>query len=135
MQPRFLQWVEVKLKQMDRDSLQLDPDTQDPVGPVSYKPVVTLRGQVNWKASHALAVGQGGLVPISNGYVIFLERELNEAGVTIGLHDVITEIDGEQPTNEAGEPVELLIVEPKPAGHYRHKTLRVAVFKEQKTGI
>ncbi len=132
MIPRLIHPVDVKIKQLKRP-LEKDPDTQQPTK-VYYKEV-ELRGQVEWRNSHALQVGEGGLIPVSNGHIIFLERTLKIKRISLRMNDVITEVDGEMPEDDEGNPVELLIVDVPPRAHYKHKTMRKAVFKYRARGI
>ena len=128
MRPRLIHPLPVILEQLNRGGTDWDPDFDEPVeGEATYDDPVTLSGQVNYSAVSQLVTGGSAWLKDSIGRLVFLKADLEAAGITLGIGDKITSIDGRE--------VAYYILEPRPQGHYDTATLIFAFFGDKEPDI
>ena len=137
MIPSLPQECDVVIRQLDMAATQIDPDTREPVGEIAYKDPVTVSGQPQIRRSSALVEGSGGLVPSSDGHVMFLSDELEAAGLALAKGDLIMSIGGlEYGVDGKGVAHGCMITEVQPKGHMDGEpTMYMAFFVEVARGI
>lgn len=91
--PRLLHSVPVQIEQADRSATVYDEDAREPVGQVAVSAVVTINGQVKYGSSKQLDYQSGaGVQENEKGYVLFRQRDLDNASITLRLSDRIVKI-------------------------------------------
>lgn len=111
---RLIQPSEIVIQQLDLSSTLFDEDAREPVHQARYSTAISppLEAQVSWTKATRTSykfTGQGGRHTESVGYLVFLKRELEAAGVTLQAGDRVTSI--------AGETYKLYLQDSQKAGH------------------
>lgn len=137
MMPTLPHAVDVVLKVLDAVNTAKDPDTGEPIGEVAYGPEIRVDGQVEWRRSSAMVEGKGGVVPVSDGHVMFLAVDLDAAQIVLKKGDKIMSIAGDPVgVDRGGVARGLTIVEAQPKGHYGGvATMVKAYFVEVARGV
>lgn len=90
--PNLLHPVDVVLEQADLSNTVMDVDGMEPVQQVSRVDPITLKGQVKYGVSKETGLEAGGATENERGYVLFRQKDLNEAFVVLQINDRITQI-------------------------------------------
>ena len=105
---------DIVIEQLDKSSTIYDEDSREPIKQVRRSVPVLLEAQVSWSRTKRTGFSrgaQGGVSKEASGYLVFMRRDVADAGVTLARGDRITSIaDG------AVDPVLFLTGEQK-AGH------------------
>lgn len=125
--PRLLHPVPVQIEQANRGATVYDEDARESVGQVAVDAVVTINGQVKYGSSKQLDYQSGaGVQENEKGYVLFRQRDLNAASITLQPSDRIIKI---------GSVVhDVYISRLMPTGHYGEhggNTLVKAFFEDR----
>ena len=114
--PRLLHRTLVKIRKANRQQTAIwDENFREPIGQVRRKQnPIELYAQVKNKKIDTAESTEGGVSLQSDGYLLFLWRDLINADVMIEQGDRIEEI-GE---NDARREVDYYIVQTTPRGHY-----------------
>jgi hypothetical protein len=66
----------------------MDPDTKEPIGKVARNTYNELYAQISWK-NEKTEVTIGGKKYVFDGYCLFLKKDLDDKGITIGEGDQV----------------------------------------------
>ena len=108
--PRLIHPVPILIRLSDDDETFFDDDAREPVQKMARKPTVQLDGQVRWPRSVDPDPVNAGDVKDSRGYILFRQKDIDDAGVVLSKGDNIIKI-GKLDSNE-------YINEFEPLGHY-----------------
>jgi hypothetical protein len=84
--------VMVELRQLNRAATKWDDKAREPVGHVVRDPAVAILAQVQYNRIEEPIPDFLGVRHDSRGYLVFLWRDLNAAGLTVARGDKITKI-------------------------------------------
>lgn len=90
--PRLIHPVNVVLEQANYPDTTYDVDAMEPVQQVARATPVTLKCQAKYGASKETGLEVGGAVEGERGYVLFRQKDLDSASVTLKINDRITQI-------------------------------------------
>lgn len=90
--PRLIFPVPVKLQKLDRDSFDVDNDYRGVYGGKKYLPPVSLKAQVQSNADRQVNLTKHGNINEFDGYLVFDFPQLNRAGVSIDIGDLVISI-------------------------------------------
>lgn len=88
---------EIVIEQLDKESTIYDELSREPIKQVRRKTRVTLEAQVSWTRNQRVGFhegGQGGAQNEATGYLVFMRRDVEDAGVTLQRGDRIVSIAG-----------------------------------------
>jgi hypothetical protein len=123
--PRLLHPVPVELEQLNIPATVYDLDGREPVQQAARKTVVTLPCQVKYGVAGALGMQSTGITAGENGYVLFRQRDLNFATVTLQI--------GDRLKSTGNTSLDVYITRLEPLGHYPewNNTLVKAYFADR----
>jgi hypothetical protein len=90
--PNLLHPVDVVLERVDEANTVWDTDGSEPVQQMARVDPITLKGQAKYGASKEAGLEAGGATENERGYVLFRQKDLNTASVTLKINDRITQI-------------------------------------------
>lgn len=90
--PRLLHPVTVLLEQISPSDTVYDPDTREPIQQAARAASVSLRGQVKYGVSKEMRVEPAGIQENERGYVLFRQKDLTAASVSLAINDRISKI-------------------------------------------
>lgn len=90
--PRLLHPVNVQIEQINYSETIYDEDAREAIQQAARNNSVTLSGQVKYGSSKEQSYNTGGVQENERGYVLFRQRDLDGASVTIAPNDRITSI-------------------------------------------
>lgn len=108
--PRLLHPVNVQIEQINYSETIYDEDAREAIQQAARNSTVTIPGQVKYGSSKEQSYNTGGVQENERGYVLFRQRDLDGASVTIALNDRITQI--------GNIPHDSYISRIEPMGHY-----------------
>ena len=114
--PRLLHPIPVKIRKADREQTAVwDENFREPIGQVRRKQrPIELIAQIKNKIEARAVATSGGVTLQSDGYLLFLWRDLINADVTIDNGDRIVEIGDK----DSKRDVDYYIFETTGRGHY-----------------
>lgn len=124
--PRLLHPVDVRIEQIDTASTVYDEDAREPIQQAARATVVTVKGQAKYGTAQEAEYEAGGLRQGERGYVLFREKDLSAASLTLNINDRFTKI--------GRVDHDVYISRLEPLGHYgRHggNTLVKAYFADR----
>jgi len=128
--PRLIHPVPVFIRQINRALTPQDDSARAPKGQALRGPKVKLRAQVNIGDTDEPKVSNANIRETSEGYLMFLTRDLHAARITIDRGDQIVQI-GE---GNAAREVDYYITKLQHRGHYpnaKGPTLLKAFFADR----
>ncbi len=90
--PNLLHPVPVIIEQISIPGTSYDADAREPIQQAARSAAVTLPGQVKYGASKDQRFESSGPQEGERGYVLFRQRDLEKASVTLAVNDRITKI-------------------------------------------
>lgn len=90
--PDLLHPVTIELEQIDRAATRYDDDAREPIQQAARATVVELPGQVKYGSSKDESYHAGGRREGERGYVLFRQRDLDSASVTLAVDDRIKKV-------------------------------------------
>jgi hypothetical protein len=132
--PRLQHPVNIYLRKADKGETAVwDEKLKEPVGQVRRKQKpIKLRAQIGKGSADRAVATEGGTSEKSDGYLLFLTRELKTAKVTIEVDDRIVQI-GE---GDSAREVDYYVIRLAWRGHYpehRGHTLLKAFFEDRQS--
>jgi len=79
--PRLIHPVAVQVSKLQRSTTVVDADYREEVENVDYAAPVTINGQIRWEQDDRLRPSKLGIEEGSDGYVLFMLRDLRRLGL------------------------------------------------------
>lgn len=91
--PKLRHPIPVKIRKR-LDTTPQNPNTKEPLGKPQYGPQISLFAQVSDR-KNMVKPESGGKIIVYDGYLCFLQTDLENAGIEIGEGDLVEEIGSE----------------------------------------
>lgn len=90
--PRLLHPVDVQIEQINTGTTRYDEDAREPIQQAARNTTVTIKGQAKYGSSKNADYESGGLRENERGYILFREKDLSAASVTLAINDRIKKV-------------------------------------------